>query len=102
MALGTHVSLGNHDGASFCTSWSGHEVTKAVFKTVQGLVHNYGGLLSKRPSLMSISLIILTPRSAMRWMLGMMEAGFFPGVAYYLSWYTHILLPFLSDHSHPL
>jgi hypothetical protein len=27
-----------------------------VCKTVQGLVHNYGGLLSKRPSLMSIFL----------------------------------------------
>ncbi|CAE6423264.1 unnamed protein product [Rhizoctonia solani] len=39
-------------------------------KTVQGLVHNYGGLLG------------------MRWMLGMFEAGLFPGVNYYLScWY---------------
>jgi hypothetical protein len=38
----------------------------------------------------------------MRWMLGMMEAGFFPGVAYYLSWYTHIPLPFWSDHSQRL
>ncbi|CAE6484541.1 unnamed protein product [Rhizoctonia solani] len=38
--------------------------------TVQGLVHNYGGLLG------------------MRWMLGMFEAGLFPGVNYYLScWY---------------
>ena len=32
--------------------------------------------------------IILTPRTAMRWMLGTMEAGLFPGVTYYLSWYT--------------
>ncbi|ETW78660.1 major facilitator superfamily [Heterobasidion irregulare TC 32-1] len=39
-------------------------------QTVQGLVHNYGGLLG------------------MRWMLGTMEAGLFPGVNYYLScWY---------------
>ncbi|EKM50636.1 uncharacterized protein PHACADRAFT_264011 [Phanerochaete carnosa HHB-10118-sp] len=38
--------------------------------TVQGLVHNYGGLLG------------------MRWMLGMFEAGLYPGVNYYLScWY---------------
>jgi len=41
-----------------------------VMMTVQGLVHNYGGLLG------------------MRWMLGMFEAGLFPGVNYYLScWY---------------
>ncbi|KAF7790035.1 hypothetical protein EIP86_000984 [Pleurotus ostreatoroseus] len=42
----------------------------AIFETVQGLVHNYGGLLG------------------MRWMLGLFEAGLFPGVNYYLScWY---------------
>jgi hypothetical protein len=52
--------------------------------------------------LMSVSLTILTPHTAMRWMLGMMEAGFFPGVAYYLSWYAHIPLPFWSGHSQPL
>ncbi|KZO94375.1 MFS general substrate transporter [Calocera viscosa TUFC12733] len=41
-----------------------------VMMTVQGLVHNYGGLL------------------AMRWFLGMFEAGLYPGVNYYLScWY---------------
>ncbi|KAJ7117834.1 MFS general substrate transporter [Mycena epipterygia] len=41
-----------------------------VMMTVQGLVHNYGGLV------------------AMRWMLGTFEAGLFPGVNYYLScWY---------------
>lgn len=41
-----------------------------VMMTVQGLVHNYGGLLG------------------MRWMLGLFEAGLFPGVNYYLScWY---------------
>lgn len=41
-----------------------------VMMTVQGLVHNYGGLVG------------------MRWMLGMFEAGLFPGVNYYLScWY---------------
>jgi MFS family permease len=49
---------------------SGLMLLWGIMMTVQGLVHNYGGLL------------------AMRWMLGMMEAGFFPGVAYYLScWY---------------
>lgn len=37
-------------------------------QTVQGLVHNYGGLL------------------AMRWLLGTFEAGLFPGVNFYLSW----------------
>ena len=36
----------------------------------------------------------------MRWMLGMMEAGLFPGVTYYLSWYAHISLPFWSSHAH--
>ncbi|CAK5283159.1 unnamed protein product [Mycena citricolor] len=41
-----------------------------VLITVQGLVHNYGGLLG------------------MRFLLGMFEAGLFPGVNYYLScWY---------------
>ena len=47
MALGAHVSLGNHDGASCCISRSERQVTVAVCKTVQGLVHNYSGLLGK-------------------------------------------------------
>ncbi|KAI0057442.1 MFS general substrate transporter [Artomyces pyxidatus] len=49
---------------------SGLMLLWGIMMTVQGLVHNYGGLLG------------------MRWMLGMMEAGLFPGVNYYLScWY---------------
>lgn len=49
---------------------SGLMLLWGIMMTVQGLVHNYGGLL------------------AMRTMLGMMEAGLFPGVTYYLScWY---------------
>ncbi|KAF7308925.1 High-affinity nicotinic acid transporter [Mycena kentingensis (nom. inval.)] len=41
-----------------------------IMMTVQGLVHNYGGLVG------------------MRWMLGVFEAGLFPGVNFYLScWY---------------
>ncbi|KAJ4474998.1 MFS general substrate transporter [Lentinula aciculospora] len=41
-----------------------------IMMTVQGLVHNFGGLMG------------------MRWMLGLFEAGLFPGVNYYLScWY---------------
>ncbi|KAG6811883.1 hypothetical protein H0H92_005409 [Tricholoma furcatifolium] len=41
-----------------------------VMMTLQGVVHNFGGLMG------------------MRWMLGMFEAGLFPGVNYYLScWY---------------
>ncbi|KAF9073198.1 major facilitator superfamily domain-containing protein [Rhodocollybia butyracea] len=41
-----------------------------IMMTVQGLVHNFGGLMG------------------MRWMLGMFEAGLYPGVTYYLScWY---------------
>ncbi|KAK0214782.1 MFS general substrate transporter [Armillaria fumosa] len=41
-----------------------------IMMTVQGLVHNYGGLLG------------------MRWMLGMFEACLYPGVTFYLScWY---------------
>ncbi|KAG5337104.1 hypothetical protein C0989_010759 [Termitomyces sp. Mn162] len=41
-----------------------------VMMTLQGLVHNFGGLMG------------------MRWMLGVWEAGLFPGVNYYLScWY---------------
>lgn len=49
---------------------SGLMLLWGIMMTVQGLVHNYGGLL------------------IMRWMLGMMEAGLFPGVTYYLScWY---------------
>ncbi|KIM68309.1 hypothetical protein SCLCIDRAFT_1017899 [Scleroderma citrinum Foug A] len=43
-----------------------------IMMTIQGLVQNFGGLM------------------AMRWLLGVMEAGFFPGVSYYLScWYKH-------------
>lgn len=41
-----------------------------IMMTVQGLVHNFSGLM------------------AMRWLLGMFEAGLYPGVNYYLScWY---------------
>ncbi|KAI6041325.1 major facilitator superfamily domain-containing protein [Pisolithus marmoratus] len=41
-----------------------------IMMTVQGLVHNFSGLM------------------AMRWLLGMFEAGLYPGVTYYLScWY---------------
>ncbi|KAL4062585.1 major facilitator superfamily domain-containing protein [Scleroderma citrinum] len=41
-----------------------------VIMTLQGLVQNFSGLM------------------AMRWLLGMVEAGFFPGIIYYLScWY---------------
>ncbi|KAG6840574.1 hypothetical protein C0991_005763 [Blastosporella zonata] len=41
-----------------------------VMMTLQGVVHNFGGLMG------------------MRWMLGLFEAGLFPGVNYYLScWY---------------
>jgi len=41
-----------------------------IMMTVQGLVHNFGGLMG------------------MRWMLGTFEAGLFPGVNFYLScWY---------------
>jgi len=49
---------------------SGLMLLWGVMMTVQGLVHNYGGLVG------------------MRWMLGVFEAGLFPGVNYYLScWY---------------
>ncbi|KAF5373271.1 hypothetical protein D9615_007392 [Tricholomella constricta] len=41
-----------------------------VVMTLQGVVHNFGGLMG------------------LRWMLGVFEAGLFPGVNYYLScWY---------------
>ncbi|KAF8639035.1 hypothetical protein AX17_001759 [Amanita inopinata Kibby_2008] len=41
-----------------------------VMMTLQGVVHDFGGLMG------------------MRWMLGVFEAGLFPGVSYYLScWY---------------
>ncbi|KAJ3827529.1 MFS general substrate transporter [Lentinula raphanica] len=49
---------------------SGLMLCWGIMMTVQGLVHNFGGLMG------------------MRWMLGMFEAGLFPGVNYYLScWY---------------
>ncbi|KAL0060590.1 hypothetical protein AAF712_012593 [Marasmius tenuissimus] len=49
---------------------SGLMLLWGVMMTVQGLVHNYGGLVT------------------MRWFLGTFEAGLFPGVNYYLScWY---------------
>ncbi|KAF8586047.1 MFS general substrate transporter [Ramaria rubella] len=42
----------------------------ALLQTVQGLVHDFGGLIT------------------VRWFLGMLEAGFYPGVAYFFScWY---------------
>ncbi|KAF8508916.1 MFS general substrate transporter [Gautieria morchelliformis] len=48
-----------------------------ICMTVQGLVHNYGGLL------------------AVRWLLGMFESGFFPGVTYFFScWYKRSELGF--------
>ncbi|KAF8586060.1 MFS general substrate transporter [Ramaria rubella] len=41
-----------------------------ICMTVQGLVHNFGGLIT------------------VRWLLGMFEAGFYPGVIYFFScWY---------------
>lgn len=44
--------------------------------------------------------IILTPRLAMCWMLGATEAGLFPGVTYYLSWYaSHCQFGFSHRHS---
>ncbi|KAG6850657.1 hypothetical protein H0H93_010385 [Arthromyces matolae] len=44
-----------------------------IIMTLQGLVHNFGGLMGA---------------PGLRWMLGMFEAGLFPGVNYYLScWY---------------
>ncbi|ELU43982.1 MFS transporter [Rhizoctonia solani AG-1 IA] len=56
----------------FFFSYSIFEATNCHHgQTVQGLVHNYGGLLG------------------MRWMLGTFEAGLFPGVNYYLSWYVN-------------
>ncbi|KAF9269232.1 MFS general substrate transporter [Marasmius fiardii PR-910] len=49
---------------------SGLMLLWGVMMTVQGLVHDFGGLVT------------------MRWFLGMFEAGLFPGVNYYLScWY---------------
>jgi hypothetical protein len=66
MALGIDVVLGNYDGELRRPSQT--LALSDVLKTVQGLVHNYGGLLG------------------VRWMLGMFEAGLFPGVNYYLSW----------------
>ena len=48
-------------------------------------------------------IIILALRIATRWMLGMTEAGLFPGVAYYLSWCAHIpLLVNPVTHTQPL
>lgn len=70
MAVRAHAALGSDDGASRGT-WL-HLKLIIPIQTVQGLVHNYGGLLG------------------MRWMLGVFEAGLFPGVNYYLSWYVHI------------
>ncbi|KAF9073199.1 MFS general substrate transporter [Rhodocollybia butyracea] len=49
---------------------SGLMLCWGIMMTVQGLVHDFGGLMG------------------MRWMLGVFEAGLFPGVNYYLScWY---------------
>jgi sugar phosphate permease len=50
-----------------------------IMMTVQGLVHDYGGLLT------------------MRWFLGLFEAGLFPGVNYYLSWCVQSVLPSVPE-----
>ena len=56
-----------------------------MFQTVQGLVGNYGQLLGKKLSCPScVALVTLPP--GVRWLLGVFEAGLFPGVNYYLSW----------------
>lgn len=80
-------------------------------QTVQGLVHNYGGLLGLfnpfPKACNSQETVSLHSRirsntnlsnsfqwlfaTGMRWMLGMFEAGLFPGVNYYLSWYVFLL-----------
>ncbi|KAK7056439.1 hypothetical protein VNI00_002994 [Paramarasmius palmivorus] len=55
---------------------SGLMLLWGVMMTVQGLVHDYGGLVT----------LFIT--QAMRFFLGVFEAGLFPGVNYYLScWY---------------
>ena len=53
---------------------SGLMLCWGIMMTLQGVVHNYGGLLG------------------MRWLLGMFEAGLFPGVNYYLSWFDRLLI----------
>ena len=61
------------------------------------MVHNYGGLLgmSCHPEhlptqIFYIRLTFSSPHLGMRWLLGMFEAGLFPGVNYYLSWWVFI------------
>lgn len=63
--------------------------TLSDLQTVQGLVHNYGGLLGDNQSYVLRYLPLHTHALSyvgMRWMLGVFEAGLFPGVNYYLSW----------------
>lgn len=45
MVVSTHVFVGYHDG--MVLSYAPHPFLTSNGKTVQGLVHNYGGLLGK-------------------------------------------------------
>lgn len=56
-------------------------------QTLQGVVSNYGSLVSELGLKLTeplASLIDVT--SALRFFLGFFEAGLFPGIAFYLSW----------------
>ena len=54
------------------------------FQTLQGLVQNYEQLLGKIHRIRRVTFMTLLP--GVNWLLGMAEAGLFPGVSYYLSW----------------
>ena len=46
MAFDFDATMGSDDGASCCIDFNGYRMR--FFQTVQGLVHNYGGLLGMR------------------------------------------------------
>ena len=68
------------------------------FQTAQGLVRNYGQLLGeihRTPCVPPRD----TPPPGMRWLLGVFEAGLFPGVSYLLSWCVAVIA--LNSNSAP-
>ena len=67
-------------------------------QTTQGFVRNYGQLLGE--TCRTIVTTFVTRPLGVRWLLGVFEAGLFPGGNYYLSWYGAVATS--TSNSSPL
>ena len=95
LAVSAYTMLGYYSGYS-CPLWLGTLLN--FFQTTQGLVKNYGQLLGESPRTFVITFVTRPP--GVRWLLGVFEAGLFPGGNYYLSWYDAVTIS--SSISSPL